>query len=43
MITTLSESAQAKDAFLELPLLLDIAAESWQQLMTYFTGKLSGG
>jgi hypothetical protein len=41
VITTLGEGERASDAFLELPLLLEIAAESWQQLLTYFTGKLS--
>ncbi len=41
VITTLSESARTSDAFIELPLLLEVAAQSWQQLLTYFTGKLS--
>ncbi|MDQ3280261.1 MAG: hypothetical protein M3Q69_02485 [Acidobacteriota bacterium] len=41
VIATLSESERTTDAFVELPVLLDIAAESWQQLMTYFSGKLA--
>jgi len=41
VIKTLSESERTTDAFLELPLLLEIAAESWQQLLTYFVGRLS--
>ena len=40
VIKTLTESKQA-EAFVELPLLLEVAAQSWQQLLTYFTGKLS--
>ena len=41
VITTLTESEQSTDVFLELPLMLEIAAESWQQLQTYFVGKVS--
>lgn len=40
VITTLTESEQSTDVFLELPLMLEIAAESWQQLQTYFVGKV---
>ena len=41
VIKTLTESATTKDAFIELPILLEVAVKSWQQLLTYFTGKLS--
>ena len=40
VIKTLTESQKA-EAFVELPLLLEVAAQSWQQLLTYFTGQLS--
>jgi hypothetical protein len=41
VITALSEGEQATDAFVELPIALEVAAASWEQLEKYLMGQLS--
>jgi hypothetical protein len=41
VITALSEGEQATDAFVELPIALEVAATSWEQLEKYLMGQLS--
>jgi hypothetical protein len=41
VITALSEGEQATDAFVELPIALEVAAASWEQLEKYLMGQPS--
>ena len=41
VVTALSEGEQATDAFVELPIALEVAAASWDQLEKYLMAELS--